>query len=42
MVEGDTVDDADAEDDDSLPEWPVHDVSYVPDYPTRSLHSGHT
>ena len=23
------------------PERPIHDVSYMPDYPTRSLCSGH-
>ena len=39
MTEGDPVDDGETDDDDALLEWPIHDVSYMPDYPTRSLHS---
>lgn len=33
IAEGDTVDDGDTDDNDSLPEWLMHDVSYVPDDP---------
>ena len=43
MGGGRTADDSDDDgsgDGDSPPERPIHDVSYVPDYPTRSLRSG--
>ncbi|SRR5258706_2069681 len=35
-----TAVDDDADDDDSSPERPVHDISYVADYPMRSPRSG--
>lgn len=37
---GDNDDNANDGDGDSSPKRPIHDVSYVPDYPTRSSRSG--
>ena len=44
MDGGQAADDSGNDDDgdgNSPPAHPIHNVSHVPDYPTRSLHSGH-